>query len=138
MWVSKKNDETGALYDANDPSIASEDPNNLQVVKKQEAADGASLGAVAEPGATPEAPVQANPGDQPVKMDTQQQGDATKAIDPNEKPSDETKQKGDNEVKRWKGMREDPSTGKYVVYITETEEHIYDNAEDAINFLVRK
>lgn len=79
------------------------------------------------------------PEQQPAQqMDTQQQGEASRVVDPAEKPADETKQKGDNEVKRWKGMREDPSTGKYVVYITETEEHIYDNANDAINFLVRK
>ena len=61
-----------------------------------------------------------------------------KEMDPNEKPSEETKAKGDDDVKRWKGMREDPSSGKYVVYITETEEHIFDNPDDAINFLVRK
>ena len=34
-------------------------------------------------------------------------------------------------------MREDPATGKYVVYITETEEHIYDNLDDAVSFMTR-
>lgn len=58
-------------------------------------------------------------------------------IDPNEKSSDETKAKGDDNVKRWKGMREDTQTGKFVVYITETEEHVFDTADAAISFMVR-
>lgn len=61
-----------------------------------------------------------------------------KVVDPAEKDAKDTKHSGDDNVKRWKGMREDPTTGKFIVYITETEEHIYDNAEDAIAFLTRK
>lgn len=58
--------------------------------------------------------------------------------DPNEKNPNDTKAGGDDNVKRWKGMREDPTSGKFIVYITESEEHIFDNADDAIDFLVRK
>lgn len=57
--------------------------------------------------------------------------------DPNEKPAEDTKQVGDNARKRWKGMREDPTSHKFVVYITETEEHIFDTIEPAIAFLTR-
>jgi len=57
--------------------------------------------------------------------------------DPNEKPAEDTKQIGDNTNKRWKGMREDPTSHKFVVYITETEEHIFDTIEPAIAFLTR-
>lgn len=60
-----------------------------------------------------------------------------KVKDPNEKPAEETKASGDDDVKRWKGMREDPTSGKYIVYITETTEHIYDNLDDAVNFMTR-
>lgn len=57
--------------------------------------------------------------------------------DPNEKPTSETKALNDDNVKRWKGMREDPASHKFVVYITETEEHIFDSIEPAVAFLTR-
>lgn len=113
--------ETGDLIKDDDPNIAA-NPERY-TAKPSMVTQGADDGAAQQPA---------------EQMPTQQQGEASRVVDPAEKPADETKQKGDNEVKRWKGMREDPSTGKYVVYITETEEHIYDNANDAINFLVRK
>lgn len=61
----------------------------------------------------------------------------TNAI-PGEKDPNDTKATGDEDVKKWKGMREDPSSGKFVVYITETEEHIFDNITDATNFLTKR
>jgi hypothetical protein len=42
------------------------------------------------------------------------------------------------EVTRWKGMQEDPKTGKYIVYITEREEHVFDSSDSAVDFLKRK
>lgn len=54
-----------------------------------------------------------------------------------EKDSADTNAKGDDNVKKWKGLREDQS-GKFVVYITETEEHIFDNLESAVTFLTKK
>lgn len=58
--------------------------------------------------------------------------------DPAEKDPQDTSATGDDDVKRWKGMREDSASGKYIVYITETEEHIFENPNDAIDYLVRK
>lgn len=64
--------------------------------------------------------------------------DNLKEVVPGEKNPDDTKATGDADVKKWKGMREDPSSGKFVVYITETEEHIFDNITDATNFLTKR
>lgn len=117
-----------------------DDPAAQELVKSNpEGYEG--LGATAEPGAVPnapQAPAPSNPADQPVRMEEKPEGQGTKVNDPNEKQPQDTKQRGDDGVKRWKGMREDPKTGKYVVYITETEQHIYDNLDDAMNFMVRK
>ena len=54
-----------------------------------------------------------------------------------EKNPEDTNAKGDDDVKKWKGLREDQS-GKFVVYITETEEHIFDNLEAAVDYLTKK
>lgn len=48
------------------------------------------------------------------------------------------KQDEDSDVKKWKGMKEDPKTGKFIVYITESEEFVFDSAEQAIDFMVSK
>lgn len=64
--------------------------------------------------------------------------DTLKEVVPGEKNPEDTKATGDEDVKKWKGMREDPSSGKFVVYITETEEHIFDNITDATNFLTKR
>lgn len=127
--VKEKN--TGAIKNVEDPATQEEvknNPDNYQGMVAE--------GAPAVPAAP--APAVSNPADQPVKMEEQPSGEGYKVKDPNEKPADETKQQGDDGVKRWKGMREDPKTGKYIVYITENEQHIYDNLNDAMNFMVRK
>lgn len=49
-----------------------------------------------------------------------------------------TKQDDESDVKKWKGMKEDPKTGKFIVYITESEEFVFDSAEQAIDFMVSK
>lgn len=48
------------------------------------------------------------------------------------------KQDEDSDIKKWKGMKEDPKTGKFIVYITESEEFVFDSAEQAIDFMVSK
>lgn len=48
------------------------------------------------------------------------------------------KQDEDSDVKKWKGMKEDPKSGKFIVYITESEEYVFDSAEQAIDFMVSK
>lgn len=52
---------------------------------------------------------------------------------------DETtsEQKEGTEVKRWKGMKEDQDSGKFIVYITESEERVFDDAQSAIDFMTR-
>ena len=39
-----------------------------------------------------------------------------------------------NEPKRWKGLRQD-STGKYLVYVTDTTEKLFDDLDSAVNYL---
>ncbi len=128
--VYEKN--TGAIKNPEDPAAQEEmksNPDNYEVVNKQAAPEVPNA---------PQEPAPSNPADQPVKMEEKPAGQGNRVVDPNEKPIDDTKQTGDDSVKRWKGMREDPKTGKYVVYITENEQHIYDNVNDALNFMVRK
>lgn len=42
-----------------------------------------------------------------------------------------------DDVKRWKGMRQDENSGKYIVYVTESREQIFNNPEEAINYMTR-
>lgn len=48
-----------------------------------------------------------------------------------------SEQKEGTEVKRWKGMKEDQDSGKFIVYITESEERVFDDAQSAIDFMTR-
>ena len=57
-----------------------------------------------------------------------------KEINKNETTSE---QKEGTEVKRWKGMKEDQDSGKFIVYITESEERVFDDAQSAIDFMTR-
>lgn len=52
------------------------------------------------------------------------------------KDPEDTKATGDDEVKKWKGMRE--VDDKFVVYITESRERVFDTADEAINYLTRE
>lgn len=51
-----------------------------------------------------------------------------------EKPQDND----DGDVKKWKGMKEDPKTGKFIVYITESEEFVFDSPDEAIDFMINE
>lgn len=93
-----------------------DDQGNVKTVTNVEAAEDTALEAKAAP---------------------EQEPAGKTVVDPNEKAPQDTSSTGDDDTKRWKGMREDPATGKYVVYITETEEHIYDNLDDAVSFMTR-
>lgn len=96
---------------------------------------------VDEDGTATEVKVKAAAGEAPAQvppMPANEQPKEQVQRDPAEKNPQDTAATGDDDVKRWKGMREDPSSGKYIVYITETEEHIFDNPNDAIDYLVRK
>jgi len=104
------------------------DDSAKEVIKVQEDLDP-SLAAAAAPAGVPQQ-VPPMPAKEQPKEEVQR--------DPAEKNPQDTAATGDDDVKRWKGMREDPSSGKYIVYITETEEHIFDNPNDAIDYLVRK
>lgn len=57
-----------------------------------------------------------------------------KELNKNETTSE---QKEGTEVKRWKGMKEDQDSGKFIVYITESEERVFDDAQSAIDFMTR-
>lgn len=96
---------------------------------------------VDEDGTATEVKVKAAAGEAPAQVPPVPANEQPKEQvqrDPAEKDPQDTAATGDDDVKRWKGMREDPSSGKYIVYITETEEHIFDNPNDAIDYLVRK
>lgn len=41
------------------------------------------------------------------------------------------------DIKKWKGMRED-SSGKFVVYVTTTEERVFDDPDTALNYMQSK
>ena len=47
-----------------------------------------------------------------------------------------SKDKADD-VKRWKGMKQDENSGKYVVYITESTERVFDTPDAAIDYMTR-
>lgn len=42
----------------------------------------------------------------------------------------------DNQKKRWRGVKEDPRSGKFIVYITESSERLFDDIDSAINYMV--
>lgn len=57
-----------------------------------------------------------------------------------EEPNDaQTSQEDEgSDVRRWKGLKQDEDTGKFVVYITEQEERVFDTAEEALSFMMRE
>lgn len=101
------NEQTGVATKVNEVKAEDEQPGLV--------AEGAD-----EPEQGAEAPEQAAPAGQPVQDNMPAEGD----------------KKGDD-VKRWKGMKQDEDSGKYIVYVTESTEKIFDNAEEAINFMTR-
>lgn len=42
----------------------------------------------------------------------------------------------DNQTKRWRGVKEDPRSGKFIVYITESSERLFDDIDSAIEYMV--
>ena len=42
------------------------------------------------------------------------------------------------DIRRWKGLKQDEDTGKFVVYITEQEERVFDTPEEALSFMMRE
>lgn len=42
----------------------------------------------------------------------------------------------DNQTKRWRGVKEDPRSGKFIVYITESSERLFDDIYSAIEYMV--
>ena len=77
-------------------------------------------------------------GGEDADLEVKAEDEPEKVVDQNEKSPEDTSAVGDDDVKRWKGMREDTTTGKYIVYITETEEHIYDDLDSAMAFMTKK
>ena len=49
----------------------------------------------------------------------------------------ETSFKEDNQNKRWKGIKQDPRSGKFIVYITESSERLFDDINSAVDFMVQ-
>lgn len=49
----------------------------------------------------------------------------------------ETSYKEDNQNKRWKGIKQDPRSGKFIVYITESSERLFDDINSAVDFMVQ-
>lgn len=136
--IEKKAGKAVVLDKATGEEIPEGDPRRQDSSEKEVITNTAdlddSLAAAAAPAAVPaaHAPTQVPPVPAKEKPKDQVQRD------PAEKNPQDTAATGDGDVKRWKGMREDPSSGKYIVYITETEEHIFEKPNDAIDFLVRK
>lgn len=50
---------------------------------------------------------------------------------------DANKSKSNKGTKEWKGIKQDQKSGKFIVYITESEEHAFPNLPDAVNYLVQ-
>ena len=136
--IEKKAGKAVVLDKATGEEIPEGDPRRQDSSEKEVITNTAdlddSLAAAAAPAAVPAAPAPTQVPPVPAKEQPKEQVQR----DPAEKDPQDTAATGDDDVKRWKGMREDPSSGKYVVYITETEEHIFDNPNDAIDYLVRK
>ena len=68
-------------------------------------------------------------------QNTELKAEAADEVPVGKNPED-TKATGDDEVKKWKGMRE--VDDKFVVYITESRERVFDTADEAINYLTRE
>lgn len=41
-----------------------------------------------------------------------------------------------NEEKTWRGIKQDPKSNKFIVYITQSTERLFDSIEDAVNYMV--
>lgn len=39
--------------------------------------------------------------------------------------------------KVWRGIKEDPKSGKYILYITETTQHAFNSIDEAVNYMTR-
>ena len=42
----------------------------------------------------------------------------------------------DNQNKVWRGLKQDPRSGKFIVYITESAERLFDDIDSAIKYMV--
>ena len=49
---------------------------------------------------------------------------------------DANKSKSNKDTKIWRGVKQDPKSGKFIVYITESREQIYPTLEEAVDHLV--
>lgn len=43
----------------------------------------------------------------------------------------------DDKNKRWKGLKQDAKSGKYIVYITESSERLFDDIDSAVDYMVK-
>ena len=43
----------------------------------------------------------------------------------------------DDKSKRWKGIKQDSRSGKFIVYITESSEHLFDDIDSAVDYMVQ-
>ena len=50
--------------------------------------------------------------------------------------ADNTEFNTDNK-KVWRGIKEDPKSGKYILYITETNQHAFNSIDEAVNYMTR-
>lgn len=51
--------------------------------------------------------------------------------------SNDTTNFNDDQNKRWKGIKQDPRSGKFIVYVTESSEHLFDDIDSAVDFMVK-
>lgn len=42
-----------------------------------------------------------------------------------------------NDVKKWKGIKEDAATGQFIVYITESTDHVFDSIDEAVDYMTK-